>query len=422
MVVGREWLRSDVLGDHDFARLWVGITVSQFGSQVSTLAIPLIGVLTFGASPFQMGLLTAAGQAPFLFLSLPAGVIVDRTQRKPLLVATDAIAGILLLSIPTAAVFDMLSFAHLLVVAFGVGATVTFGEVAQYAYVPSLVGRDRLVMANSRIQASHSAAESAGPGLGGVLVQILSAPFAIVINAATFLISAWLTSKITQTEPHVQWMEAKERSLLQQVGAGVRFLFEHPLLRVVILVSIASQLFAGGFMALLVLYLVNSLGLSPITIGLLFVIGGLSAIPGATLADRVARSVGVGKAIISGWVVETLARLIIPLAAGPFVVVVALLGVAQAANGATGTIANIHQWTLRQVVTPERLQGRVTAGHRFLVYGTWSIGALLGGALGSAVGVRQALLVCAVADVLTRLPALRSRLWDLKEQPASTPE
>jgi MFS family permease len=399
----------------DFARFWAALTVSLLGSQITTLALPLLAALTLGASAMEMGVLAAAGQLPFLLFSLPAGAWVDRLPRRPVLIATDLASALLLLSVPLAAPFGGPSFPQLCVVAFGVGSMAVVSEVAQYAYVPTLVGRERLVECNSRLQVSHSATDAAGPGAAGVLVQLLSAPLAVLADAVSFLVSAALLRSIRQPEPPPE-PEEPGVPMRRAIADGLRMLLGHPLLRAIIVVSVPISFFTSGFMAIYVLFATRELGLGPATIGLIFAVGGVGAVSGAMLARWAADRFGVGPAMIGGWVLAAAGSLLVPLAAGPVVVVVAMLAVAKAFEGITDTVANIHQWSLRQVVTPDQLAGRVTAGHRFTVYGASALGALAGGALGGALGLRPALLVCAVGALLSPLPAVFSPLRRLREQ------
>ncbi len=402
-------------GQADFHKVWAGLTVSLMGSQVTRLALPLAAALTLGAGPLEMGLLAAATQAPFLCFSLLAGVWSDRIRRRPVLIATDVGQAALLSSIPLTAALGVLRLEQLYTVAFLTGTLQVFYEIAHYSYVPSVVGRERIVTANSRIQVSYSAAESAGPGIAGVLVQWLSAPLAVLVDAFSFLVSALCIRAIRTPEappmpPHT--------SVRSQIAEGMRGLCDHPLLRPIVLASATTGLFNGAIVAIYVLYAIRALHLSPAMIGLIFATGGIAAIPGALLAPRVAQWIGVGPAIVGGWFVAAGALLLIPLAAGP--AVIPILIASQLIAGASGTVANIHQWSLRQVVTPDRLFGRVTASHRFIVYGIEAVGGLLGGGLAAMLGLRAAIALCAVGATLGPLWALGSPLWRLREQPTRT--
>jgi MFS family permease len=404
----------------DFARLWAALSISLLGTEITALALPLLAALTLGASALEMGVLAAAGQVPFLLFSLPAGAWIDRLPRRPVLIAADVASSLLLVSVPLAVPFGGPNFPHLVIVAFGVGTLTVVSEVAHYAYVPTLVGRERLTESNSRLQVSYSAAAAAGPGLAGVLVQLLTAPVAVLADAVSFLLSAALLRSIRRPEPPPGRADARP-PMGRSIADGMRKLLGHPLLRAIIVASVPITFCTSGFLALYVLYATRELGLAPATIGLIFAAGGVGAISGAMLARRAADRFGVGPAIIGGWVLAAAGALLVPLAAGPTVVVVVILALSKAFEGVTDTVANIHQWSLRQVVTPDHLAGRVTAGHRFAVYGAGAAGALAGGALGTTLGLRPALFVCAVGALLSPLPAVCSPLRQLREQPVPDP-
>lgn len=405
--------------DPDFRKLWTALSVSLLGSQVTALALPLLAAITLGATPVQMGLLAAALKLPFLFVSLPAGIWVDRLRRRPLLIACDIGSALLLVTLPLAAVLGQLGLVQLLLVALGLGILEALGEIAHYAYVPSLVGHERLGEANSRLHVSHSVAAAAGPGLGGVLVQVFTAPIAVLVDAGSFLYSAALLRGIARPEPP-RVLPVVAEPALQAIAAGLRSLLTHPLLRPIILSSVATGLCLGAFDALVILFVTRELAFKPATVGLIFAAGGATAVVGAMFAGAAARRWGMGWTILGGWVIDACTRLVVPLVAGPPAVAVAILTVAYGIGGASGTVANVHQWTLRQAVTPEALQGRITAGHRFLVYGAIAIGALAGGALGAALGLRQTLFLAAAGMMLARLAAFASPLRRLVDQPGQS--
>ena len=392
----------------DFAKLWMALSASLGGSKITALAIPLIAAVEVGVSPLQMGALAAVSEASYLVVSLPVGLSIDRVRRRPIMIASDLACALLLLSVPLAYVWSQVSFTHLCAVAAGVGLLSATGEIAQMAYIPSLVGTKHLVPANSRIQLSHSMAESGGPGLGGLLIQVVSAPLAILADALTYLVSAVLVIGIAKPEVSVRQLVSSSRKAA--LAEGFAGLLQHPQLRPITLTSMGSALFSGGIMALLILYATRDLHLSAIMIGAIFAIGGLCAIPGAMLADRAGRRFGIGGAIVWGWLIEAAAWLVIPFAIGPMALVVLMLGLSRAVEGCSGAVANIHQWTLRQTVTPDHLHGRVTASHRFLVYGSGAIGAVLGGVLGSMTDLRTAIFLCALGALVARLAAVFTSL------------
>jgi MFS family permease len=398
--------------------LWAAQSASLFGSEITALALPLTAVLALDATPVQMGLLAAAGTAPFLLCSLVAGVWVDRRQCRPVLIATDIVRAGLLLSIPLTAWLDVLRIELLYAVTFLVGVLGVFFEVAHYAYVPSLVGRESVVEGNSKLQISYSAAEAGGPGVAGLLVQFISAPGAIVINALSFLVSAVLLRRIETPEPPVD--SQPSRGLRHDVEVGLRALLGHRLLRPIVLASITDSLFLKGIAAIFILYATRELEISPVIVGAILAVGGIGAIPGALLSTPAARRFGVGPTIIAGWLIGAATWLLIPLASGPLTVPV--LAASMLLGGIAGTIVNVQQWSLRQLVTPDALQGRVTASHRFLVYGAYPIGALLGGWLGAKLGLRPAVTLCALGALTAPLWVAFSPLRRLRQQPTAASE
>jgi MFS family permease len=415
--IGR-WGRRPLAGlwEHsDFRRLWAAQSASLLGSEITALALPLLAVLTLDASPSQMGLLAAAGTAPFLLCSLFAGVWVDRHWRRPLLIAADLLRAGLLLSIPLAAWRGALRIEQLYAVAFVVGVLSVVFEVAHYAYVPALVGREDVVEANSKLQISYSAAESGGPGISGLLVQAISAPGAVVIDVLSYLISATLLKRIEAPEPAQPGPSSL--GVRQEIAAGLHTLLGHPLLRPIVLGSMLESVALKAIAAIFVLYATRQLGIGPLALGLVLAAGGLGAIPGALLSSATARRFGVGPTIIGGWLIGAASWLVVPLASGPRAAL--LLAAGLLLGGMASTIVNVQQWSLRQIVTPDALQGRVTASHRFLVYGAYPLGALLGGWLGTTLGLRSALALCAVGALGAPLWALFSPLRGLREQPTT---
>jgi MFS family permease len=405
----------------DFRQLWAALSVSLIGSEITLLALPLFAATTLHASAVQMGVLGAAGQLPFLLLSLPAGIFADRARRRPILITCDIWSAVLLLSIPLTVPLGGPYFPQLCAVAFGVGCFTVFSQVAHYAYVPTLVGRSHLTECNSRLQISYSVAESGGPGLAGILVQTITAPFAVLVDAATFVCSAVLLRTIETPEAPPN-DGAPKTPLLRSLTDGMKFLLSDRLLRPILVSGLFVGVFDNGTLALYVLYATRSLDLNAATIGIIFVAGGLGAIPGAMLARWAGDRFGVGLSIVLGLFLTAQAGLAVPLASGPSAVVFATLALAKAFGALSFTVANIHQWSLRQTVTPDALAGRVTAGQRFVVYGGGSLGALFGGFLGNAIGVRAALVVCALGGIAAPLFILFSPVRQLREQPTDLAE
>jgi MFS family permease len=408
------------LGAH-FYKLWLALTASLFGSEITKLAVPLTAVLILNANETENGLLSAAGQLPFLLFSLFIGVWVDRLPHRPLIIVADLARAGALLVIPVLAVMNQLQLGHLYAVAFVVGAFSAMFEIAHYAYVPTMIDRETLVHANSRIQISYSAADAAGPGLGGLLIRVLSAPFAIVFDVASYLISAVLLLQMgnqgnVKTQPEAPTAQPTNLSL----WSGMSLLFGDAVLRSIIIASMISGLFYSGFTALYILYATRDLGLNPAAIGLIFAAGGTASVLSTMIAQPLAARFGTGRTIIVGWLLSYIGLLFVPLTAqveASSLWVVVMLIAAQAIYGLSEAIANIHQWSLRQAMTPPHLHGRVTAAHRFLVYGTMAIGAALGGWISQRIGLSTALLVFVVGALLGPVWAIFTPLWRLQRPP-----
>lgn len=403
----------------DFNRLWFATSISVFGSQITNLAIPLAAVTLLGANAMQMGLLRTFGNLPFPLFSLLAGVWLDRVRRKPVMVSANLVRALLLFSVPAAAALSLLTLEQLYLVVFGAGTLTVIHDVAHFAYVPALVTRKHLIQSNSKLHASHSLAELGGPGIGGLLVQWLGAPFTVLMDGIANLGSALAISRISTPEV-LNAREVKRGTLWQDIVAGLHALFDTPALRAIIIASMLLVLFNSAGMSVYLLYLAQDLQLSAATIGLIFAASGGAAMLGALLARPAAQRIGVGPAIILGWFMQVVGRLVIPFAGG-WALLPVLIG-AHLLMGVFGTIANIHQWTFRQNTVSDDFLARVTAGHRFAVYGTASVGSLLGGILGTQMGLHAALIVCAVCSLLGPLYAVLSPLRRVRTQPgAETP-
>ncbi|MCW5876383.1 MAG: MFS transporter [Anaerolineales bacterium] len=400
----------------DFNKLWFGTTIGVFGGQITNLAIPLAAVTLLGANAMQMGLLRTFGSLPFPLFSLLAGVWLDRVRRKPVMVTADLLRSLLLFSVPLAAALSLLRLEQLYIVVFGVGTLAVIHDVAHFAYVPALVTRRHLIQSNSKLHASHSLAELGGPGLGGLLVQWLSAPFAVLMDGIANLVSAFAITRIKTPETLAR-RTGQRGTVWQDIVAGLHALFDTPALRAIIIASMIIVLFNSAGMAIYLLYLAQDLQLSPAMIGAIFAASGGAAMVGATLAGPAARRIGVGPAIIFGWLLQNLGRLAIPFAAGAALLPV--LFAAHIAMGVFGTVANIHQWTFRQNTVSDDFLARVTAGHRFAVYGTATLGSLLGGLLGTQMGLQSALVVCGFLALLGPLYAYLSPLRKVHLQPGS---
>jgi MFS family permease len=399
----------------EFLKLWTGQTISQFGTQVSLLAIPLTAALVLNASPAQMGLLGAFEFAPFLLLSLFAGVWVDRLRRRPVLVVADIGRTVCLASIPAAALLHRLSMEQIYAIALLTGVLTVFFDVAYQAYLPALVSRENLVEGNSKLEVSRSVAQIAGPGIAGVLVQLVTAPIAIALDALSYVASVISLLFIHTDEPAPARPENSK--IWQELREGLSVVLDNPLLRSIAGCTGTSNLFGNAMQAVFVLYLTRELSLQPAAIGLIFAMSGPGALLGSLLAGEIARRAGLGRAIVGSMVLGGLANLLIPLARGPQPLVVAMLMVAAFFRGVADPVYNINQVSLRQAITPDHLQGRMNASMRFIVWGTIPIGALLGGALGQLFGLWPTIAAMTVADLLAPAWVLFSPVRELRTQP-----
>ncbi|HTI20230.1 MAG TPA: MFS transporter [Kutzneria sp.] len=379
----------------DFRRLFVGNSVSLLGSSVTTVALPLVAVVGLHATPFEMGVLGAAGFLPHLVLGLPAGVWVDRLPYKRILVLADLGQLVVIGSVPLAAVFGVLSSTQLYVVVVLAGVCALFDAVAGQSFTPMLVPRGELLPANSALMLTSSTVNVIGSALASGLVALLAAPLAMAVDAASFLVAALCKLRIT-----VPGVPVAVRGKADLFG-GLRVAFTHPVLRPVTIAATLGAL--GGQMqnAVLVLYLVRVLGFSPWLVGLAVTIAGVAAMLGALITPAATRRLGPGRTFVLGMLLSSFAGLV--LFAGP-----ALLS--QVLRGVGPSLYGVNQQTFRQTsVAPDQLS-RVNAGWRFLVYGTQPVGAVVGGLLGT-LDLRTTLVVSAalmLAGTALALPVTRS--------------
>ena len=406
---------SGLLRHPDFLKLWTGQSVSLFGSQVTRLALPFTAILTLHATPAEMGILGAVQLAPFLLLGLFVGVWVDRLHRRPILIAADIGRALLLSVIPLMALTHTLRIEYMYLVGFLLGTLELFFDVAYMSFLPSLIEREQLVDGNSMLQMSDSIAQVAGPGLGGALVQVLTAPLAILVDALSFLASAVSIVAIGVREDPV--VKDEQRNVWRELREGLTMVIANPLLRAIGGCTATLNLSANALFTVYILYCTGTLGLSPAVIGAIFAVGGLSTVAGTLLASRAAARFGVGPMLVASPFVIGLASLLIPLAGGPPLLAILLLIAAQILFGIGRPIFDINQLSLRQAITPARLQGRVNASMLFIIWGVIPIGSLLGGLLGTTIGLRPTLAVGAVGMSLAFIWVLFSPIRGLRRQP-----
>ena len=408
-----------LLRHRDFRLLWGGESVSELGSQVSLLAIPLLAVRTLHATAFEMGLLTAASTAAFLIVGLPAGVWVDRVRRRRLMIGADLGRVLALGSIPIAAAVGRLTLAQLFVVTLVSGVLTVFFDVAYQSYLPALVGREHLVEGNAKLTGSAEVAAVAGPGAAGALVQAVGSSAAVAVDSVTFLVSAMAVGAIRSPEPKPTVPEGGHAGLVEGIAQGLRFVFGNALLRAIAATTATSNFFSGIAAAVEIVFLVRQVHASPGVIGLLFALGGVGGVAGAFSAGPIARRVGGARATIIG-IAGSVGALLIPLTmpgAGLLYFGVGILMVSFSA-----TVYNVNQVSFRQRLCPDRLLGRMNATMRFVVWGVLPVGALIGGLLGAVFGLRATLWIGALGQALAGVWLLASPMRRLRDFPDAPPE
>jgi MFS family permease len=399
----------------DFMKLWSAETISQLGTQVTLLGLPLIAILLLEASAFEVGLLTAVEFLPFILFGLPAGAWVDRLRRRPILIVGDLGRAISLGSIPLAYELHALHLPQLYVVAFVNGVLTVFFDVAYMSYLPSIVERDKLVEGNSKLEGSRATAQLAGPGLAGGLIQLVGAPLAIIADAASYVWSAALVFLIRRPEPPVVVPEGGRAKLRTEIREGWTYVMHHPYLRWIAASTSSSNLFSNIGFSILLVYAVRRLGLKPGEIGIIFAIGNVGGLLGAFTGSPLAKRIGIGPAIVWSAVLFGFPMLLVPAAPVSAPDVFLIVAIFFGAWG--GVMYNVTQVGLRQAITPQRMQGRMNATMRFMVWGTIPIGAFVGGVLGNTIGLRPTLWIGTAGLSLAFVPVALSPVRKLKEIP-----
>ncbi|MFI7518986.1 MFS transporter [Micromonospora globbae] len=377
-----------LLREVGFRRYWSAQTVSYFGDEISTLALPLLAVLIAGAGPAEMGYLTAALLTPNLLFSLVAGAWVDRRPHKRrIMILADVGRALLLGTLPVAYVLDALTMPQLYAVAFAMGTLAVLFEVARGPLFVSLVDRRAYVEANTLINGSRAMSLVAGPSIGGFLVQLLTAPIALVADALSYLVSAYFLTRIRPTEP------APARGGGLGIGEGLRFITRTPMMRSILLGTTTVNLFNFMFAALFVLYATRDLHLSPGLLGTVLGAGAVGGLIGAAVTGRVTRRFGIGPTLVFSFVLFPAPLLLVPLADGPTPVVLGMLFAAEFLCAVGVMMLDIVSGSVQTALTPERLLARASGVRRTINYGIRPIGALIGGGLGAALGVREALWI-----------------------------
>src|SRR5918994_428202 len=385
------WPHSGLWRHADFLKLWSAETISQFGTQVSQLALPFVAIVVLDASPFAVAALGTVEFLPFLLFTLPAGVWVDRLRRRAILIVADYGRAALLFTVPVAYALDALTMAQLYVVGFLVGTFTVFFDVSYQSYLPALVELERIIEGNSKLEVSRTTAQITGPGVAGGLIGLVTAPYAVLLDAISFLGSGLFLTAIRKEEPKPARAEGTKPRMRTELKEGLQYVVHHPLLRPQALCTGTSNFFSNVTFAVFLVYAVRTLDLSAAEIGLIFTIGGPGGLAAARTSQPITGGVGVRRAAGANWATGGSAAFLVPLAPQdfphPFLVAFGLL------SSFAIVVYNITQVSLRQAITPERIQGRMNSVMRFLVWGTIPLGSLVGGVLTTFIGLKAPLIV-----------------------------
>jgi MFS family permease len=412
--------RDSVLANRDFIKLWAGETVSLIGTQVTQFAMPLVAILTLNATVFQVGVLNALRFLPLIPLSLLAGVLLDRRRRRPVLICCALGSAVLIGLVPLSSAIGVLSMGLLYVVTTLVGTLNMTFDVGALSYVPFLVEPRHLSQANGKLQASFAVAGIAGPGVAGLLVGLITAPVTLSVDAVSYLFSALGLVSIRKTEPEPKAPERRP-SIRRSIAEGFRAVYGSRLLRVLLAQSAALNVGFGAVSTVFVVYAIRVLSLSPVKLGL--AVGALAAgaLFGSLFATRARMALGLGRALAVSIVGVSAGPLllVIPRGASPLSMLVIIAG--WLSHGCGISIWNVNTITLRQTVTPQRLLARMNATYRMLLFGALPVGAMAGGLLGSAVGLRSALVISVIALTTPVLWIFFSPVFRLKDMPIGPP-
>ena len=389
----------------DFRKLWLSLTVTAFGAQVTNLALPLTAALLLQATPLQMGVLVALETLPFALVSLHAGVMLDRIRKLPVVIACDVSRGAALLLIPVAAYGGWLSIGILYVVGFFCGVQNVVGGAAYQVLITQMAGRKRLVEANAKIALGETSSALVGPGFAGALVQLLTAPFAIAFDAITFFASAWMLRRLNL--PNDAPTATARRSMWAEIHEGLLLVWRNRTLWSLAMVAAAWQVLHHMQIAVLILFATRELDLSAGTIGLAYMAGGLGCVLAASSAERLSRRFGVGAAIVYGLLFTAFGWQAFGLIRGSPGTATLLLGAAMLLFDFGAVLYAINYLALRQALTPDRLLGRMTATMRFLTVAAAPLGSLAGGALATVIGLRATLWVIGALGIALAIVAMR---------------
>jgi MFS family permease len=398
----------------NFLRLWSAQAVSALGSQVTLLALPLTALLVLHARSYEVALLATAGSLPNL-LGIPAGVWVDRVRRRPVMIAADLSRAALLVSAPVAYGLGILTLPQLYVIAVVNGSLSVLFEIASQAYLPSVVTRTHLIEANAKFEASRVVASAAGPGAGGGLISLVTAPLALLADAASFVTSACLIGSVSRRDAPPQVEHDGTGARRQELREGGRYVLSHPYLRPLLLAHSLANLALGLVWAIVIVYAVRELGLTAAVVGIVLSLGQIGGFGGAVFGRRIAERLGVGRTVVTAFFLFGPATVVLAVAPRSAAILFLALGwifenLARALYGVSAT-------SIRQALVPDGLQARVTGFSTTAGTGAFPLGTAIGGALAGGLGLRQAMLVGALISFLPFIPVIASPLRSLRDLP-----
>lgn len=401
--------------DRNFLTLWSGQALSQFGAQITELAIPVLAVLILDASEWEVGVLNAANVAAFLVVGLPAGAWIDRMRKRHVMIVADAVRALALAALPVLAVMGVLHIWHMYVVALVMGIATVFFDVSNQSIIPSLVRTNQIAEANGKLQSTEQLAGLAGPAAGGWLIGILAAPIAILITVGTYVASF---VALLFTKDHEQLRASHEHGpILREIGEGLRWVFGNPLLRRIVMTTGTANFFGTIAMTLLPIFALRELGLTPEGLGIVFSLSAVGGLLGAILTPRIVARIGEARAIPISSIVFSVVPFFLPAISLVPALALPLLVVQFFFASFTVLLYNITQVTFRQRITPPRLLGRMNASIRFVVWGVMPIASLLAGALGTWIGVVPALWIAAVGELFSCLFIVIGPFWGMRDLP-----
>ncbi len=410
-------LRGKLWRHPDFLKLWAGESVSVFGSQVTVLAVPTVAILILHAGPFQVGILSALEFLAFPTLGLVAGVYADRLRRRPIMIVCDIGRGLALGSIPVAFLLNLLTLEQLYFVALLTGIFTVFFDVSYQSYLPALVDRPNLIEGNTKLEITRSTAQVAGPAVAGFLIQWIGGAKAVAVDALSFLLSAIALASIKKPEPEPKPSTASGTSgFIPEMREGIEVVFRNPILWRIAACTATTNLGSNMvFGAVFLVFAYRQLHLSAGVVGVVFALSSVGALAGAFLAGWVARKLGIGPTLGVMVIVGGLALLATPIAlVGAPAVILATTGFIE---GLTIPLYNINQVSLRQAITPDRVQGRMNATMRTIVWGTIPLGAFIGGILGTSIGLVQTIVLGGILSTLAASWIFLGPVIRLREQP-----